>query len=177
MGYTRHMITVNLPIALRPPNPAVPLRPVQLADAEALRSYCWPNRSLLSIHNLLRRTRRSQQDGRGLGLVLIDEHDKALGYGQFTLWPTCAELSEIVIAEPLRGQGLGTTLIQALVQKAGDYSAISFEIGVTASNTRAAELYKRLGFVYSHSLMVDLERGREKVLFLRLDKPYSHSLS
>lgn len=171
------MKTLSLPLALRLPNPAVPLRPVQVADADALRSYCWPNRSLLAIHNLIARARRNQKDERGLGLVLIDQHERALGYGQYTLWPTCAEISDVVIAEPLRGQGLGTTLIQALVQKASERGAISFEIGVAAANARAAHLYRRLGFEDSHSLMLDLERGVEQVLFLRLDKPYFHSAS
>ena len=171
------MITITVPIALRPPSRSVPLRPVQLADCDALRTHCWPNRSLVTIHNLISRARRNMKDERGLGLVLIDEHDRALGYGQFTIWPTCAEISDLVIAEPLRGQGLGTTLIQALVEKASERGAISFEIGVAANNTQAAQLYKRLGFVYSHNLMVDVERGQENVMFLRLDKPYSQSLS
>lgn len=171
------MMRATLPTALKAPSPNVPLRPVELADCDSLRTHCWPNRSLLAIHNLVTRVRRNRKEGRGLGLVLIDEHDRALGFGQYTLWPTCAEISDLVIAEPLRGQGLGTTLIQALVEKASEQGAISFEIGVAASNTRAADLYKRLGFVYSHSLIVDQERIQEKVLFMRLDKPYSQSLS
>jgi ribosomal protein S18 acetylase RimI-like enzyme len=166
------MIIITLPIALRSPNPAVPMRPVRLADADALHAYCWPNRSLLAIHNLITAARRSQKDERGLGLVVTDQDDKALGYGQFTLWPTCAEISNLAIAEPLRGKGLGTTLIQTLVQKAATLRAISFEIGVAAANQRAANLYRRLGFAYSHSLTLDLGHGLEKVLFLRLDAPH-----
>ncbi|MEZ4668741.1 MAG: GNAT family N-acetyltransferase [Anaerolineae bacterium] len=171
------MKTVTLPLALQPPNPTVPLRAVHLTDAESLRTYCWPNRSLITVHNLIKRAHRNQKDRRGLGLVLIDQHDRALGYGQFTVWPTCAEISDLVIAEPLRGHGLGTTLIQALVQQAGHYGKTTFEIGVEVANTRAAKLYKHLGFVYSHSITVDMDHKPSKVLFMRLEHPVSQSLS
>ena len=110
-------------------------------------------------------------DSRGLGLVVVGEDDVPLAYGQYTLWPTCAEISDLVVAEPLRGQGVGTALIQTLVKRARGRGAEAFEIGVAMDNPRAAALYRRLGFEDSHTVMMDLERGKEKILFLRLDMP------
>ena len=76
-----------------------------------------------------------------------------------------------MVAEPLRGQGVGTALIQTLIKRARNHSASAFEIGVAIDNLRAAALYRRLGFEDSHTVMMDLERGKEKILFLRLETP------
>ena len=42
------------------------------------------------------------------------------------------------------------------------------EIGAAMSNPRAVALYRRLGFEDSHTMMLNLGKGKEKVLFLRL---------
>ncbi len=161
----------NQPLALQPPPISIAMRPVRATDVDRLRTLCWPNRNFLTIYNLITRTVRNAADGRGLGLVVTGEDDAPLAYGQFTLWPTCAEISDLVVAEPLRGQGVGTALIQTLVKRARAQRATAFEIGVALDNPRAAALYRRLGFEESHTLMMDLERGKEKILFLRLELP------
>lgn len=161
----------KVPLAIQSPPNSITMRPVRTTDTDRLRANCWPNRPFLTIFNLISRTNRNAADGRGLGLVVVGEDDVPLAYGQFTLWPTCAEISDLVVTEPLRGQGVGTALIQMLVQRARALGATAFEIGVAMDNTRAAELYRRLGFEDSHSVMMALERGKEKILFLRLDLP------
>ena len=159
----------NQPLALQTPPTSIFMRPVRATDTDRLRAMCWPNRNFLTVYNLVTRTVRNAVEGRGLGLVVVGESDAPLAYGQFTLWPTCAEISDLVVAEPLRGQGVGTALIQALVKRARAERATAFEIGVALDNPRAAALYRRLGFEDSHTLMMDLERGKEKILFLRLE--------
>ena len=163
------------PLALQTPPPSITMRPVRATDSDRLRASCWPNRSFLTIYNLVMRTVRNTADSRGLGLVVVAPDDIPLAYGQFTLWPTCAEISDLVVAEPLRGQGVGTALIQALVKRARKQGATAFEIGVALDNPRAAALYRRLGFEDSHTVMMDLERGKEKILFLRLETPGQRS--
>ena len=161
------------PLALQSPPTSIAMRPVRATDTDRLRANCWPNRTFLTIYNLVTRTLRNVADDRGLGLVVVSEDDTPLAYGQYTLWPTCAEISDLVVAEPLRGQGVGTALIQTLVKRARGRGATAFEIGVAMDNPRAAALYRRLGFEDSHTVMMDLERGKEKILFLRLETPNS----
>ena len=164
-------LITKYPLALQTPPTSIPIRPVRATDTDRLRANCWPNRTFLTIYNLVTRTIRNAADGRGAGLVVVGEDDVPLAYGQYTLWPTCAEISDLVVTEPLRGQGVGTALIQMLIKRARANGASAFEIGVAMDNPRAAVLYRRLGFEDSHTVMMDLERGKEKILFLRLETP------
>ncbi|MCA0457400.1 MAG: GNAT family N-acetyltransferase [Chloroflexi bacterium] len=159
----------NAPLALQTPPTSIAMRPVRATDTDHLRVNCWPNRSFLSIYNLITRTVRNVSERRGLGLVVVGADDAPLAYGQYTIWPTCAEISDLVVAEPLRGQGVGTALIQTLIKHAQAQRATAFEIGVAIDNPRAAALYRRLGFEDSHTVMMSLERGMEKIQFLRLE--------
>lgn len=159
----------NAPLALQTPPTSIAMRPVRATDTDYLRANCWPNRSFLSIYNLITRTIRNVAEGRGLGLVVVGADDTPLAYGQYTIWPTCAEISDLVVAQPLRGQGVGTALIQTLIQRAQAQRATAFEIGVAMDNPRAAALYRRLGFEDSHTVMMSLDRGMEKIQFLRLE--------
>jgi GNAT superfamily N-acetyltransferase len=84
------------------------------------------------------------------------------------MWPTCAEISDMVVTQPYRNQGIGTAIIQSLAQVAIRMGAEELEIGAALDNPRAASLYRRLGFADSHTVMLNLETGKERVLFLRL---------
>lgn len=161
----------QVPLALQPPPTSIVMREVRATDSDHLRMNCWPNRSFLTIYNLVTRTIRNTADGRGLGLVVVGADDVALAYGQYTLWPTCAEISDLIVTETLRGQGVGTALIQMLINRARRWGATTFEIGVAMDNPRAAALYRQLGFEDSHTVMMDLERGKEQIQFLRLEAP------
>ncbi|MBZ0289746.1 MAG: GNAT family N-acetyltransferase [Anaerolineae bacterium] len=157
-----------LPLALHAPNPKIPFRPVRLTDSDSLYADCWPGRSFASVYNLVQRAARSQLDGRGLGLVIPGEPNRVLGYGQVLMWPSCAEISDMVVVEPYRGRGLGTAMIQTLIQQAIKMGAEEAEIGAAQNNPRAAALYRRLGFEDSHTVLLNLGKGKEHVLFLRL---------
>jgi ribosomal protein S18 acetylase RimI-like enzyme len=158
----------SLPLALQQPDPEVRIRPVRMSDTRWLHNHCWPDRPFIAIYHLIDRARYFARQGRGLGLAVVMEDDTAIGYGQVTLWPRCAEISDLVVAESCRGQGIGTTLIQHLTQAARDMHAPCVEIGAALSNTGAVELYRRLGFQDSNTVMLNLGQGREAVLYLRL---------
>lgn len=164
LGYT----TIMMPIALHPPTTTLPVRPARISDTDLLRAHCWPNRTFLKVHNQIARVIRNEKEGRGFGLVMSSLQNIPIAYGQFTLWPSCGEISDLVVAEPYRGQGLGTQMIQCLILRARQIGVREVEIGAAVSNPRAAALYRRLGFEDSHHLTMQLEQGTEKVLFLRL---------
>jgi ribosomal protein S18 acetylase RimI-like enzyme len=158
----------SLPLALRAPDPRIAIRPVKISDTESLRVHCWPNRKFMAVYGVVSRAARSMAQERGLGLVITSAEGLAIGFGQYSVWPACAEISDLVVSESHRGQGLGTTLIQALLQHGLQRGITTFEIGVALDNPRAAALYRRLGFVDSHTVLLHLDRGPERVQFLRL---------
>jgi GNAT superfamily N-acetyltransferase len=163
-----------LPLALLAPDSHIQTRPVRLTDSDSLFADCWPERPFSAIYNLVQRAVRSLNDRRGLGIVIPGEGSTVIGYGQVLMWPSCAEISDIVVSEPYRGRGLGTVIIQTLVQQAIKLGADEAEIGAALSNPRAAALYHRLGFEDSHTVLVNLGKGKEHVLFLRLNLHAQH---
>ncbi len=159
------------PLALQPPDPQVNIRPVQLTDVIALHHNCWAERSCTAIQQMVERAQRNAQQGRGLGVVITADGSDVVGFGQLTLWSECGELSDLIIAAPYRGRGLGTTLVQYLTRTAREMHATCLEIGAAYSNPQALALYRYLGFQDHRTLQLNLGNGNEAVLFLRLNIP------
>jgi ribosomal protein S18 acetylase RimI-like enzyme len=158
----------RLPLALLAPDSQIPIRPVRLTDVDSLYADCWPTRSFSAVYELVGRAIRSAADGRGLGIVIPGEGANILGYGQVLMWPSCAEISDMVVHESYRGLGYGTAMIQTLIRQALKLGADEVEIGAALDNPRAADLYRRLGFSDSHTVLINLGKGAEHVLYLRL---------
>jgi ribosomal protein S18 acetylase RimI-like enzyme len=57
----------------------------------------------------------------------------------------------ICVARPLRGQGVGTDLVHALIAEAGRRGYRAVRLEVVDTNIRARMLYERLGFAAEHS--------------------------
>jgi ribosomal protein S18 acetylase RimI-like enzyme len=158
---------MNIPIALQAPAADCEIRPVRWEDVEGLRARCWPERSVVQMQRLVSRALRLEQHHYGRGLVAV-EADGIVGYGQFTHWPRAAEISDLVVCAERRGQGIGTALIQALVQQARERAIARVEIGVALNNPRALALYRRLGFSDNRVVHLDLNGERTAVLYLEL---------
>jgi ribosomal protein S18 acetylase RimI-like enzyme len=157
------------PIALDPPNPRVRIRPVLIRDIPGL-CHLWSWRSESDVAWMVKRVQQQARQGRGLGAVIMDDHQRIpAGYGQVTLWYRAAEIADLAIAESHRGQGLGTVLIQYLVRVAREMNAPRVEIGVALVNTRALNLYRRLGFQDDRTVLLDVGEGVQPVLYLNLD--------
>lgn len=156
-------------LALQPPSPECALRPVLLTDAPALGADCWPERAPAVIAQLITRAQQNARQGRGLGVVALTQESGAVcGFGQMLLWPTCAEISDLVVAPAQRRKGYGTALVQYMSRAAREMHAPCIEIGAAVANAGAVALYRRLGFLDSHTLTLNLNGTHEPVLFLRL---------
>jgi ribosomal protein S18 acetylase RimI-like enzyme len=162
-------IMETIPLALHPPDARVRMRPVRLSDAELLRDHCWPERPFATVYQLVMRARQNALQGRGVGVVVVGAGNAIKGYGQLTLWPGCAEISDLIVDAAYRGQGVGTAIIQYLARAAGEMHVACIEIGAALSNSGAVALYRRLGFVDDHTVWLNLGEGKEPVLFLRLN--------
>lgn len=158
-------------LALQPPDPSVNIRPVRISDASALHRCCWSDKTYAVVYELIGHVQRLAAQRRGLGVVVIDDGEAVRGYGQLTLWPHCGELSDLIVAESHRGRGLGTAMIQYLVQAACQKGLPCVEIAASESNTGALALYRRLGFEDSHTVTVRGSSDREIVRYLCLELP------
>lgn len=157
---------VEIPLALQPPNSKIPIRLVRLTDVTSLRATCWPERSFDSVYRFITRARSNASQGRGLSVVAVGNAGMIHGYGQFTLWPRCGEISDLIVAPSYRGRGIGTAMIQYLARSAREMNAECIEIGAFTSNTGAIALYRRLGFMDSHTQTITSDS--ELVLYLRI---------
>jgi ribosomal protein S18 acetylase RimI-like enzyme len=136
-------------------------------DAAGLQAACWPEWSLDSIRELLVRVDGIAGQGRGLGVVACID-DQILGYGQLTLWPRAAEISDLIVTPALRGNGVGTAIITHLIDQARTWHLDCVEIGAALSNPRAMALYRRLGFTEDRIIELDLGSGLEPVMYLSM---------
>ncbi|MFN8420247.1 MAG: GNAT family N-acetyltransferase [Anaerolineae bacterium] len=147
------------------------VRPVTLADAAALQRACYPYNSLDAVRELLQRALGLSQRGRGLGVVAVrgmDHDQEVLGYGQLTLWPRAAEISDLIVTELERNQGIGSGIIYALLDKCRLWHLNKVEIGAALTNPRALSLYRRLHFMDDRIVDLDLGNGLEPVMYLTM---------
>lgn len=156
------------PLALQPPSTPYFIRSVQWADTAGLLACCWPERSIVQAQRIVSRALRLASQHYGYGIVALSGDD-VIAYGQFTQWPRAAEISDLVVCESFRSRGIGTALIQTLVQHAREHAIARVEIGVALDNPRALALYRRLGFQDRRTVHLDLNGVKTPVLYLDLD--------
>jgi ribosomal protein S18 acetylase RimI-like enzyme len=157
------------PLALQPPPSNILLRRAQPDDLESLMRDCWRGRRADVCAWLLSRAERNYRSRRGESVVVYTETGDIIGYGQVTLWPRCAEISDLIVSETQRSQGYGTAMIQYLAGRAITLGATCIEIGAATSNPRAQALYQRLGFVTHRTLQMNLTgSGREPVDYMMI---------
>lgn len=144
------------------------VRPLAPQDISILTQTCWTHRPPREINDLLTRLKRLREQQRGDGFVL-EQGTEIVGFGALTLWVNRAEISDLVVAPALRSQGIGTHLIHFLVEVARAHRAKVVEIGVTSDNTRALQLYQRLGFVLARAITLQHGSMPERILYL--EKP------
>jgi ribosomal protein S18 acetylase RimI-like enzyme len=141
------------------------LRPATLQDAADLQQALWPTWSVDVLRELIERVDGITRRGRGLGIIAINEQH-ILGYGQLTVWPRTTEISDLIVTPGCRNHGIGTAIIQHLIDKVRSWHFSQVEIGVALSNPRALALYQRLGFVEDRVINLDLGSGPEPVSYL-----------
>lgn len=89
--------------------------------------------------------------------VVTDDREKVVGTCQLTFTPTLsrggalrATLEAVRVARTLRGQGVGSSLMQWAIGYATERGARLLQLTSDASRTQAHAFYARLGFVPSH---------------------------
>lgn len=141
------------------------VRPVQAGDAPLLHRQCLSDRPLSEAMALVDRALRVAQTRRGVGMAAVWGIE-VVGFGLLTLWPSAAEISDLVVAPAYRSRGVGTALIEHLTEAARAMHADRIEISVMKANARALALYRRLGFVDERALEVGIEDAADTIFYL-----------
>lgn len=106
-------------------------------------------------------------------LVLEDSnnHNKVVGFGLMTVAANEAHILNLNIAQELQRQGLGTKIMQHLLDLAKDKKSTVVYLEVRQSNSSAGELYRRLNFaeIGIRKNYYPTNRGREDAVILALD--------
>jgi ribosomal protein S18 acetylase RimI-like enzyme len=99
---------------------------------------------------------------------LVAESDgHAVANAQLLCWRKRAEIGSLVVAEPLRGNGIGTALIEALSDAAAGLGAEQIEIGAKVENEQVLNLYQRLGFTpYKEVHVPGSGAGEDYIVYL-----------
>jgi ribosomal protein S18 acetylase RimI-like enzyme len=143
----------------------VEVRPARLYDGPQLCQVCYPHYTLEEMQQALSASLTQAAAGRGLRLV-AEREGQIVGCGQLSAWHRGTEITDLVVAAPFRGQGIGRTLIEALLQEARSLGLPAVEIGVEADNRRALDLYRRLGFVYRRTVRLALDGSPLTLIYL-----------
>ncbi|GAB1422004.1 hypothetical protein MASR2M15_22110 [Anaerolineales bacterium] len=158
--------------AFRQPRHPHAIFPVTELDYPHLIQNCWPHAAATWIKNIQRREYTIRRNHRGGGWVYRHQ-EQAIAFGHLTIWTHAAEISDLIVTESQRGQGIGTMLIQSLCQESLQYPIDFIEIGVDQTNTRALALYQRLGFdIYreiSYPQHDASPNGPQHIFYLRID--------
>ncbi len=78
--------------------------------------------------------------------LVMEAGDKLIGYAGFWLVAGEAQITRVAIADEERGQGYGTRLVAALVNKAWELGAVAMTLEVRESNLAAQRVYLTCGF-------------------------------
>ncbi|MGM9583338.1 MAG: ribosomal protein S18-alanine N-acetyltransferase [Phascolarctobacterium sp.] len=78
--------------------------------------------------------------------LVMESEGKIIGYAGFWLVAGEAQVTRVAVAEEERGQGLGTRLTAAMVNKAWEQGAEAVTLEVRESNLAAQKAYLTCGF-------------------------------
>jgi ribosomal protein S18 acetylase RimI-like enzyme len=149
----------------------VAIRPLVRSDAYDLHRYCFPNETLDAVVDYVDRALRFVDRGNAAHLV-AESGGRAVANAQLICWRNRAEIGSLVVAEPLRGRGIGSALIKALSVAAADLGAEVIEIGAEKNNQPVLGLYQRLGFTpYKDVHLPGNGSNKEHVVYLEKPVP------
>lgn len=137
------------------------IRDATLEDAEAIRViYNDAVLNTTAVFDYAARKPQAQRDWlqmkaeQNLPVLVAEESGRVLGYcsyGPFRPWPAYLYTVEnaIYIAPQSRGKGIGTLLLQPLLQIAKERGLRTMIAGITADNAASLRLHEKLGYAHA----------------------------
>ena len=78
--------------------------------------------------------------------LVVEEEGKVIGYAGLSQVLDEGDVTKIVVDEAYQGRGLGTLLVNALLQEGEKRGIQTFTLEVRAGNRAAIHVYEKLGF-------------------------------
>ena len=100
--------------------------------------------------------------------LVMEEQGKLVGYAGFWLVAGEAQVTRVAVVEAERGQGYGTRLTAALVNKAWELGADAVTLEVRESNIAAQKAYLTCGFASEGIRPIYYEDNHEYAVFMWL---------
>lgn len=149
------------------PNPrgqALVVRQLRAADAADLHRTCFPDHSLREVQDHVRWCLSEQRRGRLVCLV-AECHGQTVASAQLALLHGKSEIGSLIVAPPHRRQGIGTALMQALIEQARQHGVQTLEITANIEQPWIRAWYERLGFTFQR----EHDYPHERVAVLTMD--------
>lgn len=106
--------------------------------------------------------------------LVMELEDKVIGYCGFWLVAGEAQITRVAVEEELRGQGFGTRLTAALINKAWELGAEAITLEVRESNLAAQRAYLTCGFASEGIRPNYYEDNHENAVIMWLYKEGTH---
>lgn len=121
------------------------LRPADEGDFASLYENCWKSHD--NAHHTFELALQRQRSGNAVTVVAATTTDNMrVAFAQLSRWRSGAEISDLIVMETWRRQGIGGQIIRHLIDIARQKPLRYVEIGVEKNNTAALRLYKSCGF-------------------------------
>ena len=91
--------------------------------------------------------RQEMERNKAARYLVAEKDGRIVGYAGAWIILDESHITNIAVAEPERGQGIGRMLTEALMQYISNLGAAYATLEVRVSNERAQNLYRSLGFV------------------------------
>ncbi len=121
------------------------LRPAQEGDFTLLHSNCWQQQADARYTFELAIARQQQQRAATVVAASVSDNEP-VAFAQLSRWRSGAEISDLIVMETWRNQGIGRQIIQYLLEIAAQKHIRLVEIGVEKNNLVALRLYRSCGF-------------------------------
>ena len=115
--------------------------------------------------------RRLITDNDKFALVLETEDNTIIGYIGVSVVAGEASVGNLVVAADQRGKGLGTLLVEALIEELISRGAEEIFLEVEATNEPARSVYGKCGFAEYNSRKNYYGAGRDAILMKRAVRP------
>jgi ribosomal protein S18 acetylase RimI-like enzyme len=125
-------------------------RPATPADCQPIYENCQPPHTFA----IFQRGFQNAIKNYGIYPIVGELNGQIVASGQLVRLIGYAEIADLIVAPQHRGQGIGTAMVNVLMQMASHLGMERVEIGVNAGNSPALALYLRLGFVEDRRLKV-----------------------
>lgn len=103
--------------------------------------------------------------------ILAEDGGEIIGYGGITVAADTADIDNVAVTEPYRHSGVGTAIIDGLLQTASACGAKKVFLEVRVSNSIAMQLYLKSGFKGAYARTRYYSDGEDCLVMVRAIDP------